>query len=628
MSAGGPLWVLWRLPGAGLPEGASVLSFLTAADEEALAARRPIVRAREAVDAVRPPARARYLRLVARFGLAKLPDGRALRQALAREGESSRWWFHPVSMRDPDGTGDKAYDRLLAFETIRAEASRLGAAELALYGAPEELRRVLEQSFRVDSRAETRARSLSWTVLRSWASRLKGLAQQLRRIDAARRLPPPELSARVALFGFWDWSVKESERGSLVDRYFKALPDELVQAGRTCAWLLWFDPDFEPGQAGRHPQEVALRLGGSRQAALLQRWLEAKDALRATFDLAPALLYMRNRAALLGAFAEEGVDFRSLFEERLLQGFVDSSMPNVELAALAAERALREVGSEVSVSFLEHNAYGRAFAEGARRAGCLPAAMQHASLPADKTFYFFEPELEFRGGPDGCRPPLPQHVFAMGQRGRELFIQAGHAPERVHLTGSARYDQLRDPRPVPDRKRGPALEVLVVVTGEVSIELDMLESAALAVRGLEKVELRCRNYPFSRIEDEPRFGPLRGAVEITRGTLEEDLARADVVLVSYSTVAEESLIAGKPVWLWRPTGYNGSALAEVEGVPRFGSAAELRRLLERFRADPGPFQPALELRRRVLERLFHRGDGGAAKRIAAVLASLSAGNPR
>lgn len=620
--ADGRLWVLWTVPEGEMPEGARVLSFLTPPEEEGIASRCRLVRAREAVQEARPAARARYLRLVANLGRAPLPDGRTLRQALARPGQASRWWFHSVSFKDPDGSGDRAYDWLLAIETIRREASSCGARSLALRGAPAEIEEVLRRSLPVESRAAKPRRSLCAAVLRGLASRLKGLSVHLRHIAAASRLPEPTLKAQVALFGFWDWSVRRSETGALADRYFKALPDELSRAGRSSGWLLWLDPDFEPGRAGRDPAQVAGALVPAPQAALLQRWLTPSDALRATMDLGPAWTYIRHRrsAGFKAAATDEGVDYAALFEERLLRFFVDASIPRFELAALAAERALKQVGAGLALTFLEHFSFGRAFEEGARRAGVVSAAMQHASVCYDKTFYLFEPAAEFRGEPEGCGSPKPDHVFAMGSLGRDVFLAAGHAPGRVHLTGSARYDHVRDPEPSRPRKGGGALRVLVLLTLEAAIELDMLEAAALAVRGLEGLELRCRNYPYTRIENEPRFGPLRGEIEVTRGTLEEDLASSDLVLVSYSTAGEEALIAGKPVWQWLPTGYNGSALSEIEGVPRFSSVPALRRALEGFRAEPARFPPSLELRRRALERLFFKGDGGAARRMAEVLA--------
>jgi hypothetical protein len=217
--------------------------------------------------------------------------------------------------------------------------------------------------------------------------------------------------------------------------------------------------------------------------------------------------------------------------------------------------------------------------------------------------------------------PKPGYVFAAGGVGKKVFEDAGHPPERVFLTGSARYDHIREPGDISLQKRA-SLTVLLALSLEGDIEIEMIEAACLAARGLGGIRLACRNYPFTRIEERPRFAALRGDIEVTGGTLEEDLARADLILASYSTVGEEALIAGKPVWQWLPAGYFGSGLAEAVDLPRFASPNALRDALAHFAKDPARFQPTMELRRRALERLFFRGDGQAARRIAEKIKTL------
>ncbi|MCX5788581.1 MAG: hypothetical protein NTX64_08800 [Elusimicrobia bacterium] len=164
-AAAGRLWVLWRPAGEKPAADQPVLSFLSPPEEESLEKSCRLIRAREVVQDVREAARSRYLRLVANIGLARLSDGRTLRQALARPGEASRWWFHPVSFKDPDGSGDRAYDWLLTVETVRAAAARSGALELFLWGAPAEVEAVLAQGFSVRSRAGARPPSAWATVV-------------------------------------------------------------------------------------------------------------------------------------------------------------------------------------------------------------------------------------------------------------------------------------------------------------------------------------------------------------------------------------------------------------------------------------------------------------------------------
>ncbi|MCX5788580.1 MAG: hypothetical protein NTX64_08795 [Elusimicrobia bacterium] len=422
--------------------------------------------------------------------------------------------------------------------------------------------------------------------------------------------------------------MRRTEKGALFDRYFKALPDELSRLGVTSGWLLWLDPDFDPARSGRSASEVAKTLDPAPHAALLQSWLSFSDVWAATRDFSPFRVYLRARRspALAAALSEEGIDYSAFFAARLLRGFLDTSLPHFQLVTLAAERALKAAGSKVAVSFFEHWSYGRAFAEGARRAGAISAAMQHASVCWEKTFHRLEPEHEFHGKPDGCAAPKPSFLFAAGAAGKAVYEESGHRPENVFLTGSARYDHICEPAAALPPRRSP-LTVLLALSLEGDIEIEMIEAACIAARGADGVRLECRNYPFTRIEERPRFRRLAKEIGVTGGTLDEDLARADLILVSYSTVGEEALIAGKPVWQWLPAGYFGSGLAEAVEIPRFASPASLREALLRFAKDPALFQPTMELRRRALELLFFRGDGQAAARIAEKVKELSLKRP-
>jgi hypothetical protein len=155
----------------------------------------------------------------------------------------------------------------------------------------------------------------------------------------------------------------------------------------------------------------------------------------------------------------------------------------------------------------------------------------------------------------------------------------------------------------------------------------MIDAVCAAVEGLSGIRVSYRNHPFSRVEQHPGFDKYKDCVEVARSSLEEDLAQADLILFTYSTVAEEALLRGKPVWQWLPMGFNGSALTEVVAIPRFGSVVSLRKALQDFSFEPRRFLPSPENRQCVFERLFYRGDGGAATRIANIVKGLVSVTP-
>ena len=143
--------------------------------------------------------------------------------------------------------------------------------------------------------------------------------------------------------------------------------------------------------------------------------------------------------------------------------------------------------------------------------------------------------------------------------------------------------------------------------------------AAELPRGIEKVK-RFFQRDARVLDRGTDDGLVRAArVSVSSKTLEEDIAEADVLLFTYSTVAEEAFLKGKPVWQWLPLSYNASALVEACAVPQFSSTDGLRQALKDFQENPKAFQPELSVRKDACEKLFFRGDGLAAARIAQTL---------
>jgi len=106
----------------------------------------------------------------------------------------------------------------------------------------------------------------------------------------------------------------------------------------------------------------------------------------------------------------------------------------------------------------------------------------------------------------------------------------------------------------------------------------------------------------------------------------EDVRSADIILFTYSTVAEEAFIIGYPVWQWLPQGFNASALSEVVSIPRFGSVESLYDAILSYRSDPTKYIPDEAARRVVLSRLFNRADRQAASRIAGLVSETLKSN--
>jgi surface carbohydrate biosynthesis protein (TIGR04326 family) len=283
------------------------------------------------------------------------------------------------------------------------------------------------------------------------------------------------------------------------------------------------------------------------------------------------------------------------------------------------ERAARRYSPRVSLSFLEHFPYSRAYYEGMRRSekkvSCW--AMQHAAYNHEKTFCYLEPGIEFRGSPDDNAVPHPDKIFVMGRLGQQLFRECGYEDNQILLAGSTRYDYIKMPMPNIIRK-SPSIEkvILLVCTLSAETELPMIEAVSLAAQNIEGLHLRIRNHPFMRVDKQRCYKRLNLSIEISNVSLEEDLTNCDLIVFSYSTIAEEAFLRGIPVWQWLPQGFNGSALSEVMDIPRFGSVSSLQTALNDFYENPDRYRPTKEMIQKVAEQIFYPADGGATARIA------------
>ena len=361
-----------------------------------------------------------------------------------------------------------------------------------------------------------------------------------------------------------------------------------------------------------------------RSIVILQSELNFRDLLRSLFNFKPLLGLLRlwKHAQFRHAFAVERFNVFSFFREGLVAGVLDSGIPYGDLVAVATERACRRVAPSVTFSFLEHFPYARAHYEGVRRGGLgtVNYTVQHASYCSEKTFLFLDPELEFSGEPDGCAVPHPHFVLAMGTFAQELFLECGYEHGQVIVTGSPCYDRIMNGDLMAKSAHSVKKEVSLLLVGGMAVypDLEMIDAACEVAKSMPELSVSFRKHPLSRIKQD--------RVRVTKGTLDEDVRSADIILFTYSTVAEEAFITGCPVWQWLPQGFNASALSEVVSIPRFGSVASLYEAILSYRSDPTKYIPDEAARRLVLSRLFNRADRQAASRIAGLVSGTLKSN--
>ena len=613
------LFICWKEPKA-LPAGNTViLSFLSPFKEEELKGKSNcrVVSARQIVPEVKDAARQMYVELIARIGVAPAKAGKTFRQVLDNGNGSSLWWFHKVAAKDCES--DPTFGFIKEILVIVLVANSIDANEVVFFGGHKEVADAVRNLFSITTIRCRRKFGFKHNSIWGCLNRVKYFSTFLGRWIAIRKTvrSVTQRSFDVVLSGFWDWSVQaDRETGRLRDCYFKSLVDRLASAGLTVGWFLWLDPRKSRAKLREMLKPVAFQ----DSVVVLQYSIRICEAIRALVNFRQVLVLRdccRNRE-FKKVFVMSGIDLFPILYPLLRYGFWDSTLPHLELVRTASQRAFSKYAPKIAFSFHEFYPYSRTFQTGGRQgqANCIHCAVQHASYSRDKTFGLLHPEIEFAGQPDNCTIPKPDYIFAMGELGREIFMGNGFPENRVLLTGSSRYEHVIQKRMLRSKKTDSTVNVLIVTSLDVQSEIEMVEAVYWAARDLTGMRLLLRSHPLAGIEQHSDFSAYAGRISLTEGTLEEDLQNADLIVFSYSTVAEEAFIRGMPVWQWCSVHGNGSIFNDLPVVPAFTSISTLRDGLIRFQQDPDSFIPDEETINHVVKKCFYAVDGNASQRIA------------
>jgi hypothetical protein len=626
-------FVAWQIPPA-LREGDVVLSFLAPEEEEALARRgtHRVDSARALAQQLRAQAFETFVTIAARIGIVQDARGRTLRSALQRRGEGSDWWFHRVSSRTAGPEDRTLFEGLLTALVIDHWANSHGARTLHVHGAAGVLVTVLRSKYAVVASETSSAplrqrlrwpfdalRERVWCLMWTW--------------QTARRAPRPAIVQAgdrrpiVALTGH-SWLTWDEPSGEFVDAHFKGIDASLRARGFRVLRLLW----YLPGQPGRYetPDAAGDAFTGGHASAL-QAFVTRWDILRETCSFRALRVYLRwsRRRSFRAVFRVGSLDLFALFSGPLLGGFLGGDVPLARLGALATARACDAYRPFATVCHWEWFFDGRAHYEGVRRSryGTMPTTMQHGANTA-VLFYHVDAGIEFRGEPDGCRPPCAQHVFVMGRAGFERFLASGYGPQELTLTGSTRFDitALRAAVRARKRLRAPGALArpvrLLVLPSSLARDADLIEAAYAAADGLTGLEVYVRKKPGSPSNFRPSTARIGPRLQCTDASLEDDFAAAHLVMFSASTAADQAFACGIPTWQWLPVNLQGTSLTDVVPLRQFHSVKALRDALKVFVHSPDARQPREQDVARAIEQIFGRVDGLESERIADGLRAL------
>ena len=155
-----------------------------------------------------------------------------------------------------------------------------------------------------------------------------------------------------------------------------------------------------------------------------------------------------------------------------------------------------------------------------------------------------------------------------------------------------------------------------------AIDLDMCRGVMAAAADEPAIEISIRNHPRYDLTSRTGFAPFRDRLRVTRGTVDEDLDSADLVMFTYSGLAEEALLRGLPIWQWRWPGTDASVFLDLPVIPTFSSSLALCRELRDFITDRERFRPTMQVQQLVLDQCFGPHPAQASRKIAGLVSQM------
>ncbi|MBU0469566.1 MAG: hypothetical protein KJ736_10985 [Candidatus Omnitrophica bacterium] len=623
------LWICYDSSCGDPGKGENVLSFMSPGEENRVKNQwaAEIISAREKAYDVKDAAVGLYLAIIGNIGVVRSEVGKTLRESLKNSFGVSRWWFHKISQKYCEG--DPSFDYIIQILLIDKLIDKFGYDHIKIIGSSNEVVKVLSSKYHVVDYKTKEAKTLLVSSIKALFRRVKLFFRNIHEVSFLKGKYVFKGSAKILLSNFWDWSVKyNGATGKFYDKYYKNLPHKLEEHKASFCWLLWFDSRYQEGLKKRPLKEAYEPLKRSSNFILLQSFLGICDVLACFLDFSVYFIFRKwnKRLAFRKVFNLNGFDFYAVFEILFVEGFLDGSIPNYELICLSHKRVAEKLKPNKVLSFLEFFPFSRAVNAGIKSGNkeTVLYDMQHASYSREKVFGMCEANLEVRNNEDGCAIPKPDYYFAMGELGKEIFIQNGYKEEAVLLTGSARYDdlaceQIEEIKPISKIKN-----ILIAASLHIEKEINMIEAVFEAFKDVPDINITVRPHPFADISKHEKFNSFKNKINVSKEiSLEEDLELADVVIFSYSTVGEEAFVRGKIVWHWVSYEYDASVFRDIGIVAKFHDINSLLNLYEKCVEYPKVNTPTVEDRKFVNRKCFYSGDSLPSENIARILSSTN-----
>jgi surface carbohydrate biosynthesis protein (TIGR04326 family) len=544
-----------------------------------------------------------YQSLITKLSIQPIRNGKNLRELLFNdEIQSSEWFFNPMSFRDCEASD--LYKNILVINIISHVKKITEIDQVVLFGEPAEISVFFEYNklgapnFKLNPKVVIRIlfKSIFQNAIVFFTNIYYFILFKFYYKNKKKHFE----TKKVALSGFYDWSFNLDDNFKIKDdKYFKDLVGNLSKKGINYIYLCWFEPNTIPNSKFKL-RDLIKAVGADKNLTLINEELHFFDIFKSyynSFRIYFKVFKILNNFYRKNDFEINGYNLIPLLSKDLFSSLVSFEVLKYNLIYKAFKKYFDKNKSlKVFLSFLEHYPYTRAL--------CLAAnnkldiiSMQHASYSHGKTFYYLDPNHEFVSSEiDGLILPHPNQIIIMGNRNKALFESVGYKSDDVLQYGSLRY---KDKSEIINSHtkviNNDSFNILLPLSIKESIHVDLIMAVYTAIKGILNVRVIIRNHPYHNIRD--NYWVMTNLnlenFQFSENTLLDDLNNSDLIISSYSTVAEEGLLMGIPVIQWASLDFEGSPLFCDPRVSTVSNVIELRNTIKKIIQNYEQYKPSL-----------------------------------
>ena len=229
-------------------------------------------------------------------------------------------------------------------------------------------------------------------------------------------------------------------------------------------------------------------------------------------------------------------------------------------------------------------------------------------------------------------PITADKIAVWGDEMHEWFVGHGTDPARLVTTGQPRYDGFIEYEKRKDYlKAGLGIEkdkkVVLYAASRLPGEMKTVETALDAIRQRKDTIFVIKPHPTDRPDAYERLlntRPDQPSMVVSGRNIFEMLAICDIVLLLFSTVGLEAVLAGKPLVAVSDFAGRSNDNYVASGVAlKADTAQELRGILDGLLSGSEGYGVPRESRERFIFRHNYKNDGMAARRVAGLLREMA-----